>query len=123
MKGLYLQDFDRSKIKTSKIAQSEMERLKKDMSIEEPVDPLSLSNNVWTKIRHINIRSLLLRFQDLMTYTNLTACDIICISETWLSYNVSSEMVALPGFVFHRRDRKDSYEHHNCSENCLKCNK
>ena len=33
--------------------------------------------------------------------------DVACITETWLKQSVPSEVVNIPGYAMHRRDRKD----------------
>ena len=122
LQGLHLQSFDALKIKTSEKVQKEMERLKINMSFQQKPEPLALSHANWTKICHINARGLLQHKEDLLTYENLTSCDIICISETWLSSRIPSQLVDIPHFKFIRRDRQDSFKMHNCSEKCSKCN-
>jgi hypothetical protein len=40
--------------------------------------------------------------------------DILCVSETWLTPNVASDRVDLPGFTFYRRDRNTGMLHGGC---------
>ena len=82
MDGLFIQNFDIKKIRTSKKVESEMHRLRNTMVFKEPVSPLMLSSNAWTNVCHINVRSLQQHKDDLNTYQKITACDVICVSET-----------------------------------------
>ena len=57
------------------------------------------------KILSINIRSLLPNINDLSILLSLTHIDIICICETWLSPDIISSELSLPGFTLFRADR------------------
>ena len=119
--GLFIQNFDIKKIRTSKKVESEMHRLRNTMVFKEPVSPLMLSSNAWAKVCHINVRSLQQHKDDLNTYQKITACDVICVSETWLSKKVDNAVVNLPGFQLFRRDRQDCFKFYKYSAKCLKC--
>lgn len=54
---------------------------------------------------HVNVRSLLSGFNDFVTIVLENGFDIVGITETWLSNDVATEAVNIPGYSFYRRDR------------------
>jgi len=57
------------------------------------------------KICHVNAQSLLAHFTDFKEHFAVKDYHIICISETWLNPSLNSDVVALPGYCFYRKDR------------------
>lgn len=61
--------------------------------------------NKLIKIGHLNVRSLFtgfLEFSDTVLENNF---DIMCITETFLNEDISSEVISIPGYNFIRKDR------------------
>ena len=58
------------------------------------------------KIGHINIRSLAPKLDDVRMIIHQNALDALCITETWLSSKVSSDILLFAGYKIHREDRK-----------------
>jgi hypothetical protein len=52
-----------------------------------------------------------IRLEDMVVRAKI---DILCVNETWLTSNVSSDRVNLPNFTFHRRDRTTGLQHGGC---------
>lgn len=57
------------------------------------------------KIAHLNVRSLISSFNDLSTLVETEKYNIFAVTETWLSQDVDSNAVKIPGFKFYRCDR------------------
>ena len=122
MNGLYLKNFDPSKIRNSQSVQDEMKRLQ-TTKLQYTMQPLDkLSSEKWIKICHINVRSLLPHLHDLIASQQVMTCDVISVSETWLKQSIPNKAVHIPGFNFYRRDRYECYKNHNCKDNCQMCN-
>ena len=64
-------------------------------------------NNSGVKIVHQNIRSLLPKIDELRLLISSvqSKIDLITLSETWLTDDVSESEVNIEGYTFHRRDR------------------
>ena len=54
-----------------------------------------------------NSRSLVNKIDELSGTVSLLSLDIVVITETWLSPNVSNSAINLNGFSIFRRDRRD----------------
>ena len=52
-----------------------------------------------------NIRSLIGKLDELTATVFTTKPDVICITETWLSEDIDTVSVSIPGYVMHRKDR------------------
>ena len=61
--------------------------------------------NLKVKIGHINIRSLIPSFADFSHIVVQNNFDIFTVTETWLSNDVPSEAVHIPGYYLFRHDR------------------
>lgn len=57
------------------------------------------------KIGHLNVRSLLCHFNELMAHILECKYDVVAISETWLTHEISTATVYIPGYIFVRKDR------------------
>lgn len=57
------------------------------------------------KIAHINLRSIFTGFNEFTTLILENDFDIVMVTETWLSDDVSSDVVVIPGYRFFRKDR------------------
>lgn len=62
------------------------------------------------KLVHINLRSLLSKFDILQAEISECDYDIVAVSETWLSSAVSNDVVSIDGFRLLRRDRETGRE-------------
>lgn len=58
------------------------------------------------KILHLNVCSLLFKWEELNTTLLDGSIDVICLSETWLHTNVSNSLIPTPDFNIFRVDRK-----------------
>lgn len=56
-------------------------------------------------IGHLNIQSLVPKFNELQLYTNQHNFDILAISETWLNSNINSNSLAIDNYMLIRKDR------------------
>lgn len=63
-------------------------------------------------ICHVNIQSLcacqMSKFNEFKLCFHGSNIDIICLTETWLSEDISNELVAVDGYKLYRNDRKYS---------------
>jgi hypothetical protein len=57
------------------------------------------------KIIHVNTRSLVRHYEDLLLLVSSCKPHVIAISESWLDSSIADSEVAVPGFNFHRNDR------------------
>lgn len=57
-------------------------------------------------IAHLNIRSVFTGFNDFSNLVLEKNFDVVILTETWLSDDVNSEVIAIPGYAFYRRDRQ-----------------
>ena len=64
-----------------------------------------LSKAKGLKIVHLNIRSLLPKFDQIKTLLTQHDIDVLTISETWLNSNIEDKLVAIPGYTLLRLDR------------------
>lgn len=58
------------------------------------------------KVVNLNVRSLLPKFVDFRQLV-FEKYDVIGVSETWLKPTVDSNVISLPNYIFHRKDRLD----------------
>ena len=56
-------------------------------------------------IVHLNVRSLLGHFDQILEFVNSYSPDIVALSETWLDPSVGDLLIAIPGFRIYRSDR------------------
>nr|XP_055025620.1 uncharacterized protein LOC129415608 [Misgurnus anguillicaudatus] len=57
---------------------------------------------------HINIRSLVSKFEQIQFILTKSNLDFLCLSETWLKANSPSAAITVPGYQILRRDRAKS---------------
>ena len=57
------------------------------------------------KLGHLNIRSLPPKLDDTRMILQHHSIDILCLSETWLTTDISSDILIFPGYKVFRRDR------------------
>lgn len=62
------------------------------------------SNNK-IKIGHLNVRSILNNFAELSELITSESYDLFGVTETWLSGNISSDLMYIAGYTFYRYDR------------------
>ena len=73
------------------------------MSTSPPLEAAAWSSNF--SIVHLNVRSLLGHFDQVLEFVNSYSPDILALSETWLDSSVDDSLVAIPGFRVYRSDR------------------
>lgn len=56
-------------------------------------------------IAHVNIRSLVPSFADLLDWIKMEKPDIFAVSESWLSYDIPDYLISIPGYQLYRTDR------------------
>ena len=56
-------------------------------------------------VLYFNARSIIPKFDALCSEVEIHKPDLICITETWLSEEVSDSEIALAGYQLHRLDR------------------
>ena len=96
--GLYLTDFDESKIFCKPGIQNNVANMQNfDMSNANPL--LHLDHNKNFIIVHHNIRSLRAHIEDLKSNTQMRKAHVICLSETWLSDNNDLANLAIDGYT------------------------
>ena len=64
-----------------------------------------MNNNRNIRIAHVNIRSLFAGFGEFVDIVLSECYDIIAITETWLTPDIPSDVISIPGFTFYRQDR------------------
>ena len=86
LQGLFIKNFKRENIKVSdNIIVNEMERLTTQCLPSEPVPKiLSLPNNSWMKISHLNVHSYLAKLEDIIRDQAMRQVNIMCFTETFL---------------------------------------
>ena len=85
MEGLFIKNFNPNSIKASALVIAEMERLATKSVPPEPVPlVMSLVNNSWIKIGHLNVRSYMAKLEDIKCDLPMSHVDIMCFSETFL---------------------------------------
>lgn len=57
------------------------------------------------KLAHLNIRSLFPKIGTLREYVLEQNFDVVAITETWLTGDIPSDLVCIPGYKFLRKDR------------------
>ena len=83
---LFIKNFDPSGIKTSPAVVAEMERLSSNCLPPQPVPQvLSLPQDDWIKIGHLNVHSFLAKAQDVQLDKCIESTDIMCFTETFLT--------------------------------------
>lgn len=58
------------------------------------------------KIAQLNVRSLIPHFVEVVQFINDEEFDIFCVTETWLSDDVDSVAVQIPGYRLYRSNRR-----------------
>lgn len=58
------------------------------------------------KIAQLNVRSLIPHLDELKQLVFSNNFDIICLTETWLNNNITSDAVQIPGYLMFREDRQ-----------------
>ena len=56
------------------------------------------------KIAHINIQSLLPKFDELVSLLHYISLDVLCVTETWLNENVTNNEIEINGYSLYRKD-------------------
>ena len=63
-----------------------------------------LKNCKGIKCCHINIRSLIKKFDELSLLVRSIDIDILCVTETWLTESISDHEISLANYVLYRKD-------------------
>lgn len=58
------------------------------------------------KVAQLNVRSLILHLDEFKQLVYANNFDIICLTETWLNSNITSDIVQIPGYLMFREDRQ-----------------
>ena len=61
------------------------------------------------KIGHLNIRSILGKMDTLKISLNENPFDVLTISETWLTSNISDDEISIPGYSLTKNDRIEKH--------------
>ena len=115
LSGLFLLTLALKNITGSTQVKKEMERLCK-VKCAPPLVMLSETfSDAWLKVCHINERSVVAHFKDLISDKRLMEADVICISESCLSTHVESTNIQIPGFNLLRKDKlqRDRFTQNN----------
>ena len=56
------------------------------------------------KIAHINIQSLLPKFDELVSLLHYISLDVLCVTEAWLNENVTNNGIEINGYSLYRKD-------------------
>ena len=71
----------------------------------ESSDNNNNNNSGTLKMMYFNARSLLPKLDELMVFAEDSNPDVICITETWLSGEISDNELSIVGYLLYRRDR------------------
>ncbi len=64
-----------------------------------------LKDNAGITIVHWNARSLYSKYDEILYMLEKSECEFLCICETWLTPDITDEMIARPGYSLLRKDR------------------
>lgn len=103
LSGLYLRNFDETKISVSADVAKEMNRLRSTSLQTSCVPQLTSTPNNFSVAFH-NARSLHKNIAHFKSDNNLLKADIICICETRLSKKDQDSSIFLPSHKFYRFD-------------------
>ena len=57
---------------------------------------------------HLNVRSLTAHLDEVNDLLAAEKLDVLCLSESWLTDRIDSQMLQFPGYTLHRKDRTSS---------------
>ena len=98
LEGLYLTNYDPSKIFCNKNIETNLAKMPTfDLSTANPL--LQLDHNKNFIIAHHNIQSLRCHIEDLKNNTQMRNAHVICLSETWLTENDNLEDLVIDGYT------------------------
>ena len=98
LEGLYLTNYDQSKIFCNKDIEANVGKMSSfDLSTANPL--LELDHNKNFIIVHHNIQSLRCHIEDLKSNTQMRNAHVICLSETWLTDNDILEDLVIDGYT------------------------
>ena len=98
LEGLYLTNYDPSKIFCKKDIETNVAKMPTlDISTANPL--LQLDHNINFIIAHHNIQSLRRHIEDLRNNTQMRKSHVICLSETWLTDNDHLEDLLIDGYT------------------------
>ena len=92
-----LEEFDETKMYPSQIAMEELERLKQ-ISQNNNLTDWEREDDEILKIYSLNCRSLQKHYLDVISDDIMMKSDIICLQETWLEDDMSTEEFAIPNY-------------------------
>ncbi len=83
--GLQILNFKKTAIKKNPEVEKEMERLRNN-TIESEIQECQIAkmDDQWFKVAHLNVRNYLAHYEDVKQTDGLSACDVICFTETHL---------------------------------------
>ena len=98
LEGLYIMDFDASKIFCNEDVETNVAKMPTcDLSAANPL--LEIDQNKHVIIVHHNIQSLRAHIEDLKNNTQMRKAHVICLSETWLTDYNAIEELAIDGYT------------------------
>ena len=75
--------------------------------IEEIVAIPDLSSNKGITLIHWNARSMYNKLDEVIHLLEDSDCEIMCISESWLTPDIDDEMILHQGYSIYRSDRDE----------------
>ena len=74
--------------------------------ISSPSDSPKISGSNSLRVLYFNARSLLPKLEELQVLVSVhKPLNIICITESWTSHDITGQELSIPGFHLFRRDR------------------
>ena len=67
-----------------------------------------MATNKGLTILHWNARSMYHKYEQLLHICENSECEMLCISESWLTNNITDDMISIPGYNLYRRDRDEA---------------
>ena len=55
-----------------------------------------------------NVRSMTNKLDEIQGVISINTCDVLVLTESWLTSKVSDDLIAMPGYVHVRKDRPDA---------------
>ena len=65
-------------------------------------------NNKGLTIMHWNARSMYPKYEEILHLCENSDCELLCISESWLTDIITDDMISIPGYNLFRKDRDEA---------------
>ena len=111
LQGLYLKNFDPKLIYRADKVHTALQQMKpfKNSTQDADVEDNERQNTTPSlTIVHHNVHGLRSKLGDIKANKDLVDIDILAVTETWLSEDVTDQQISLEGFNVYRRDRGDA---------------